>query len=863
MPAPASPAAAPVPEKPPAGIASAPVPDGPKVEVSAQDAGDALELAFAWDRAVPAAVLERGGMVWVLFGAGTAQVEGWDALARPELAGWLAPALSEQEGDVRLFALALQRPAVLAVEREGAAWRIRLTSGEGPSAAPATPGLIREGAPDRLAAAVEGGMLAAIPDPVTGERLGVLLADAAGPRQAARQHLVDLELLPTAQGLAWRPLTDDLAAAVEDGRLTLSRPGGLRLSPEPAPVLAQAAPPAGDAPAPAAGPSALPEPATAGAPAMPAAPLAAAASATPAGAAVPAALPVEAAPVSAFGLAALGATDAAGRQARRRALQAGLAVLPAAERTRARLELARLLLADGLAPEALGVLALVESDNMNDPALTRSRAALVGAAAALAEAPEQALAALRDPALDGDPEAPLWRLLAAAQAGRWDEAAQVWAGTDNLLDRYPLPLRRLLAPALAAAMLDHGLAGAALGVVEPLRAGEPEPRERAALGLLAARALLDAGRAAEADGPLATAAADGDQNVQAEAAFLAVRQGRERGELAAAEARDRLRAIRPAWRDHPAAARMLRYLAGLERDAGDELAAVGSLRAALERTAEPGAADAIRGELRGTLAGLLAPENPAGLSPVAAVALYRGQADLLGGDALSAASRLALATRAAEAGLAESAAHLLETAGPVAGPDADRAHLALAEARTAAGDPATALALPGGSAGRARPERERLARARAALAVGDPKAALTALAGPLAGEEAGRLRRQALAAMGDWPALAEAAEAALAGDTDAGPLAPDRADTLAWLALARARLGQRDAVRKLAQRHAGRLPEDGPWQPVLTLAAAPWLAAAEPAALAHQAGTLAAALRTGLGLPPPGLAAGARTAPSR
>ena len=51
-----------------------------------------------------------------------------------------------------------------------------------------------------------------------------------GLRQPSPMRLVDLEVLPTIQGYAWRALADDVVAQAEGGRLAITRPGGLRLS---------------------------------------------------------------------------------------------------------------------------------------------------------------------------------------------------------------------------------------------------------------------------------------------------------------------------------------------------------------------------------------------------------------------------------------------------------------------------------------------------------------------------------------------------------------------------------------------------------------------------------------------------------
>lgn len=888
-------AAAIQPEAAPVEPAAGPV--APRATVTAQASAEAAEIAFAWGRPVPAAVARRGDELWALFAAEPAEVAGWGELARPELARWLVPVGSEQAGGVRLFRLAVRQPAEIRVEQAADGWRLRLTPPRPELPGAAGRALVRGAEPGTLAATAPAGRLAVIPDPLTGDRLGVLLTTSSGLRQPTAQRLVDLELLPTAQGLLWRPLADDLLATLEGERFILSRPGGLRLSDRMAlaaadrPTLPEASsgaspgqtafaepgrevarPAQADAEAAAkgeAGQTALVEAAPGAEPDRPmaAAPEGMAGGPPAASEAMPAAGPAaepSPPPEPLIGLVALGETEAGDRQARRREIRARLGHLEGPERLSARLALARLLLADGLGPEAEAVLALDGSGEPASDALQRPRAALGAVAAALAGRPERALAGLLDPALDGDAEAGLWRLHAATRAGRWDRAQGAAPAAAAVLARYPLPLRRLLGPELAAAMIEQGEAGAALAMVEPLRRLEPEPGARARLDLLAARALLETGRPGEAARALAEAGGDGDRATRVEAAFLEARAGHEQGELSAVEARDRLLGLRSEWGDHREAGRMLRYLAKLQRETGDGLGAIASLDAASSRTTSEASAEALRAELRQQVAGLLQAEGEGGLPPLAAVALYRSHRELLASDALPVAARLGLARRAAEAGLTETAAALLAEAGPAPAEVAEAARLALAEAELGAGNGAAAVAHLREPAGKGdEGERHRLLRARAAFQAGDAKAALAAL-GEAAGEGAARLRREALAALGDWQGLAQACEAALRGGEGEAVLEADRADAVVWLALARARLGQADAAAEVARRYEGRLPEAGPWRPLLALAAARPLAG-DPDGLVAGAKALAVEVRAQLDrlLPLGGGPAELRTEPAR
>ena len=187
--------------------------------------------------------------------------------------------------------------------------------------------------------------------------------------------------------------------------------------------------------------------------------------------------------------------------------------MPGLPRALARLELARLYLADALGPEARTALDLVDIGSLAGPMAGRvetSRTAMTGAAEALTGRSDRALAALLDHRLDEDPEVALWRAFAAAGADRWQLAAQEWQRSEGLLDHYPTPLRRRLGLEMAAAMLDHGDAGEARSVLAQLQSLPLSGTDRARLQLLDGIGQLADGHPAEAASDLAAAAAGGD-----------------------------------------------------------------------------------------------------------------------------------------------------------------------------------------------------------------------------------------------------------------------------------------------------------------------------------------------------------------
>ena len=224
-----------------------------------------------------------------------------------------------------------------------------------------------------------------------------------------------------------------------------------------------------------------------------------------------------------------------------------------------------------LAPEARTVLELIDTATLADPAvsvLQLSRAAMSGAAAALAGQTDRALAVLLDHRLDQDPEVALWRAYAAALAPRWELAAQEWTRAGPLLDAYPEPLRRLLGLELAAAMVEQGDAGTALALVDRLRSMTLSADTRARLNLIQGSGLARMGQPIKADRALRAALEHGGRDVRTRSAFLLTSLRQERGELPASEAVAQLRTQQPGWRGHAWESRMLRRLAELQAAAG-------------------------------------------------------------------------------------------------------------------------------------------------------------------------------------------------------------------------------------------------------------------------------------------------------
>ena len=793
--------------------AASPALPNPSVNVSAEGRSGTLELRFRWGRAVPAAMFERGDQLWVVFPGADADVAGWRSLGRPDVAAWLEPVATTGAGGARVFRFRLPRPVRIEPRATATGWVIGVTPpGGGPPAAATASTFERVPERGALVAETEGEVVQ-LRDPGSGERLGVLLAPAGGPRQVEVARLVDLELLPSLQGLVWRPLADGIRATVADGRLTITRPGGLRLSMEDA-----------------ASPTAKPAVESGQAieshvePALTSGRTADVADGHErSGQEIIEPPPVKSTadpPAGRLGLARLARLDPAGRQQERRRIMGELRALAGLPRAQARLELARLYLADALGPEARTALELIDDVDLAQPAagpLRTSRIALTGAAEALAGRHDPALASLLDHTLDEDEEIALWRAYAAARAARWQLATQEWARSSGLPTDYPDPLRRRLGLELAAALLDHGDATEARALVAQLEGIGLRGEEGARLSLLAGIALGRDGKPLEAEAAFAAARAQGDGDIATRAGFLLAANQVDGGALTAEAAIEAMGAERPRWRGHPWEVRMLNRLAELQAKAGRPRDAIATRREALMRTADPAAVADARAELRRYLGAQLA---DGAMSPLERLALYREHGALLDGDASAPGLRAGLAEAAAVAGLTETAADLLDAAGPTG--EAVEGRIKLASALAARGDVDGALRQLGESSPDETPSIAGLRaalHARAALAAGDAAKAAAALAAPGA-SAASALGREIAWHRGDWREVAQTAGADLAAAGGSAGLSPAQAEAAIWLGLAQSQLGHAAGAAGVADRYAGRLddPQDAA---LLRLAALP------------------------------------------
>ena len=341
------------------------------------------------------------------------------------------------------------------------------------------------------------------------------------------------------------------------------------------------------------------------------------------------------------GLSELAGLDGRERHRLMQAFRRTMVQRPPAARTAARLELARLMLAEALGPEAGTQLALLPPE-----ARRQDRARLLAlAAATLAGDLDRAEALLRDPRLPDAAEVDLFRVVVATASRQWDTAAKALARAHRTLRAYPVPLQRRLGPAMIAAALQAGDPNRAFVWLDRLGQLPLSRREREALRFLEALTVARDGGEKEALMILRTLEREAGWRVALQAGFARIRLALDLGRMAPQAALQELRRLQQLARGHPWEPAMLRELGRLEAEAGEVEAALAAWREALTRYPKAPETRGLAKEMRELARRVIDPAVPPDPPPAEALAFLKRRAELFRFDppTLDALYRLAVA----------------------------------------------------------------------------------------------------------------------------------------------------------------------------------------------------------------------------
>jgi len=543
--------------------------------VIAQATPAKVSLAFRWDSPVAAAVFRRGEAVWIVF----------DAAARLDMAGarQLGPASDARwTAGPDHVALRIAAPEGLAVSAvaDGATWTVTIG---GPAAAVEGVTVERDDTGEPVLIARMAGATKAVwlTDPLAGDRFAAVTALAPGKGFGDRRRTIDLALIPTAQGLAVETSTTDLAVRADGDLVTLSRPGGLTLSPPSAALDAAAAEKGG-----------------------------------PRKAKQPGLILGQWADVGHGGF------SARHRQLQDAAAQESMA---AGEDPRApaeaRFAFARFLVGSSLAYEAIGVLNAIVAQTpglAGEPELRGLR----GAARASIGRFDEAQADFAAAAVAGDPASAVWRGYIAATQGDWVAARQAFAAGSEAVDGFPILWRARFGAAHAMAALETGDLDAARALLAYSFSQNAPAADQLTARLVQSRLFELDGQSERALAVYKAISRAPMDAVSVPAKLGVVRLSLAKGTMTAAVAAQELEGLRWRWRGDATELAVIRQLGqlylgqGLYREALTALKGAGPNLNRLE-----GAGD-IRADLGAAFRMLFLEGGADGLQPIQALGLF-------------------------------------------------------------------------------------------------------------------------------------------------------------------------------------------------------------------------------------------------
>ena len=429
--APPPPAAAGVPQAAPVASVTPQAVSGTTVPVKAVPRGDAMTIRFEWPAASAAAAFRRAGYLWVAFDQpGAADFSAIEA-ANPQVVAALEQVPSSAGTVVRMAILPGVNPHM---ERDGLAWVLELRAAELRPDIGLQPEVQKTGQQGLR-------MFIAIPDPAdplrfrdpeVGDELTVVPLAQLGRGIDGERQYADFHLLPTAQGIVAKPMTDGLTIrAIPDG-ITFVTPEGLNFT----------------------NPDVLAQIANEGAP--------------NAFGALP--------PGRVFDMVTWRRGNVSDFQAQKQLLQRRVAEATRVTRSQPRLDLAGFYFAHGLAAEAMGLLRTIE---VEDPDLAGRPdvLALRGATKFALTRYDEAGLALFDASLNGKSEVELWRGATNTALGDYRAAMQNFSRAGTIPPGYPpnfVADIALLGAETALRNRDFRSAGAYLDAVNDTRPGLAE-----------------------------------------------------------------------------------------------------------------------------------------------------------------------------------------------------------------------------------------------------------------------------------------------------------------------------------------------------------------------------------------------------
>jgi tetratricopeptide (TPR) repeat protein len=530
---------------------------------------DGVSLRFEWRQPTAAAIFRRGNAVWMVFDrAQKMDFSDFRAANWPVLTA-ITEVPSRAGTVLRLSVWAGFNPSV---RRAGTAWIVDLRNQPQRSDSPVQ-GQVRSDGPNAsmIFPVSDPASPISLVDPDAGDVLVAVPLPQLGQGSDLGADYPDFRLLPSAQGLVFRPASDQLAIRSQPSLVELSAPGGLALSSD----------------------------------------------------ADRHAERTEKGeknrvfnPVDWLGNPAESFTQ------RRQELTLAITTASPDDKNNARIDLARFFFASGMGVEALSVLRAIEHDApgmFDDPNLR----ALRGAAEEMANQLDTASSDLGDPSLDDRVDGQLWRAVLAADHGQWTDALNAYAKSDNVLKNYPEGLRNTLSIKLAEALLNAGERDKAAALAADAMAHHPTDDESDRAKVLQGRILAIQGDSKQAVDLWGQVAKSPDSSLaRAQAVYAMTLTQLENKQIERTDAIAALDRLRFVWRGDDFEVRVLRKLAELQIEDGNYRDGFRSLRQVLASYGDNPVSKGVADEMQQYFIDLFLGKASDSVSPLKQLGLY-------------------------------------------------------------------------------------------------------------------------------------------------------------------------------------------------------------------------------------------------
>lgn len=551
----------------------APNPDAPVV-VELRQSGGTLQAEFPFAVETPAAVFHRADMLWLVF----------DSAAKIDLAALTtdtsqvirSAALERGADGAAIVRIKLERPRLVSLQADGPGWIVSIGDTVTVSSRPLVMARNNVGK-NRASIAIpfdNPRKIHVLTDHDIGDRL--LVVTALGPARGflKEQNFVELRALPSTHGVVLQPLADDVAAELADDKITITRPGGLSLSPT---AIGQ--------------------------------------------------------PQLASNFRALSFDTQLwtyDRQAKFNARQAELvqiaAMAPASQRKQARFDLARFYLAREMSAEAKAVLEVALADKKAAEDVTGS--VLKAVADIMLERPDEALKELSNPWVGNQLDAPIWRAIVYARQGKWPEAQAGFKSVDSGIATLPTELQRMaLRDALRTAIAVRDFNGADRIVSALDTIGVP-PAMAPSIAVLVGRLKEALGRTSDALTSYRAATDSSDRRAAAQGRLREILVRYAIGDMPRKGVINALETLTTIWRGDETEAEGLKLLAHLYTEENRYRAAFHVMRVALLQHPNSEFTRAIQDEAVVTFDSLFLGGKGDAMPPVEALGLFYDFRDL-------------------------------------------------------------------------------------------------------------------------------------------------------------------------------------------------------------------------------------------